>query len=138
VRVHAVNLATTATGVIAAAIPFGLLGVAIAVSASQCITAAYAFELLTTQIDITWRDLASELVGPAIAAAMMVEALVALKRVWHPLEHSEGVGIVLALALIVIAAVVYLAALAIFDRRRREDARQLVTRLLGLRSRSAG
>ena len=138
VRVHAVNLATTAIGVIAAAIPFGLLGVAIAVSASQCITAAYAFEVLTTQIDITWRDLASELVGPAIAAAMMVEALVALKRVWHPLEHSEGVGIALALALIGIAAVVYVTALAIFDRRRRADARQLVNRLRGLRSRSAG
>ena len=46
VRIHTVNLVVTAVLVIATAIPFGLIGVASAVSASQVLVGLYAFGLL--------------------------------------------------------------------------------------------
>jgi PST family polysaccharide transporter len=137
VWVQAVNLTVTAITVIATAVPFGLLGVAIAVSFSQCVTAVVAFALLTRQIEISWADLTKEFAAPAVASAVMVAAMVAFDRSVHLLGHDEALGIGLLLAEVAIGFVVYAAALLSLDRRRREDARQFPRLLRMLRSRSS-
>jgi O-antigen/teichoic acid export membrane protein len=133
IRVHGVNLAATATAVTAAAIPFGLIGVAVAVSVSQCVTGVYAFGLLTRQIDLGWRELAEEFAGPAVASAIMLAALVAFARSVHPLSHSEAGAVALTVAQVGIGLLVYAAVLTTVDRRRRGDARRLLARLRALR-----
>jgi PST family polysaccharide transporter len=133
IRITSVNLAVTSAAVVAAAIPFGLLGVAVAVSVSQCVTAVYAFQLLTGQIDIGWRELSREFAGPGVAAAVMLVALLAYASTVHPLSHTEAGAIALTLAQVGIGVVAYAAILTTVDRRRRGDARRLLARIASLR-----
>ncbi len=129
VRTHAVNLLMTATVVTAGAILFGLIGVAVAVSVSQVVTALYAFGLVTKLIDISWPELGKELAGPALAACAMLAAMVSFADVLRPLSHGEAIALALTAAQVVTGSLVYLAVLMTVDRRRRREARRTLTGL---------
>ncbi len=129
VRIHGLNLAVTAVLVIATAIPFGLIGVASAVSVSQLVVGLYAFGLLSPHMEMTWHDLLAEAASPFIASAAMVAAMVAFALVVHPLDHGVAVGFVLTAVQVLIAGAVYLAALGFIDPRRRADLHAMRRRL---------
>lgn len=129
VRIHGLNLGVTAVLVIATAIPFGLIGVASAVSVSQVLVGLYAFRQVASHVGMTWRDLAAEMAAPLLASGAMVAAMVAFAVSAHPLGHGEAVGLLLTAIQIIIGAIVYISALAFVDPRRRGDLRTLVSRL---------
>jgi PST family polysaccharide transporter len=126
VRIHGFSLASTALFVIAAAIPFGLIGVAIAVSLSQCITALFAFRLVSPLVDMSWRDLGAEFAWPAVATAAMLLAMFAFAAAADPLGHREFVALVLTACEALVGGAVYLALVVALDRRRREDLRRIL------------
>lgn len=121
VRIHTVNLVVTAVLVIATAIPFGLIGVASAVSASQVLVGLYAFGLLAPHVDMTWRGLAAEAVSPFVAAGAMLAAMVAFAVLVHPLDHGEALGFLLTGLQVLIGGLVYVGALGFIDPRREAD-----------------
>ncbi|HEY2320474.1 MAG TPA: oligosaccharide flippase family protein [Solirubrobacteraceae bacterium] len=125
VRIHGLNLAVTAVLVIAAVIPFGLLGAAGAVSASQVVVGLYAFHQVASHIGMGWRDLAAELISPLVASGAMVAAMVAYAIWVDPLGHGTAVGFLLTGIQVVLGAAVYLGALSFIDPRRRDDLRGL-------------
>lgn len=129
VRLHGVNLFTKATFVVAAAIPFGLLGVALAVSASQLTTAAYAYRLLTHEIDVRWRDLLRVLARPAIASGGLLGAMLAVGHTAHPLRHGEATAAGLTVVQALAGGLAYLAVLLLIDPARRHDLAALTWRL---------
>jgi PST family polysaccharide transporter len=129
VRIHGLNLAVTAVLVIATAIPFGLVGVATAVSVSQVLVGLYAFGLLAPHVGMTWRDLLAEAFSPLIASAALVAVMVAFALVTHPLDHGVALGFLLTGVQVVLGAAVYLAALGFIDPRRRGDLRAMGRRL---------
>jgi len=135
VRMHGLNLGVTAVLVIAAAIPFGLVGVATAVSVSQVLVGLYAFHLVSTHVGMSWREMAAEAASPLIASAAMVAAMVAFAVVAHPLDHGVFVGFVLTGVQVLLGGVVYLATLGFIDPRRQAD---LVALRHRLRRRRAG
>lgn len=134
VRIHGLNLGVTAILVIATAIPFGLIGVASAVSASQVLVGLYAFHLLSPHVGMSWRELAAETASPLIASGALVAAMVAFAVLTDPLAHGEAVGFALTGAQVLIGGVAYVAALAFIDPRRSADLLALRRRL----RRSAG
>jgi PST family polysaccharide transporter len=121
VRIHSVNLAVTAVLVIATAIPFGLVGVATAVSVSQLLVGLYAFGLIAPHVDMTWRALAAEAVSPLVASAALLAAMVAFAVLVHPLDHGEAVGFVLTGVQVLLGGLIYVAALGFIDPRREAD-----------------
>jgi O-antigen/teichoic acid export membrane protein len=129
VRIHGLNLGVTAVLVIATAIPFGLIGVASAVSVSQLLVGLYAFRQVATHVGMTWRDLAAEMVPPLLASGAMLAAMLAFAMSVDPLDHGEALGLLLTAAQVLIGALVYITALAIIDPRRRGDLRRVVRRL---------
>lgn len=134
VRMHSLNLGVTAVLVIAAAIPFGLIGVATAVSVSQVLVGLYAFHLVSTHVGMTWREMAAEAASPLVASGLLLAAMVAFAVVTHPLDHGEVLGFVLTGVQVLLGAVVYLGALGFIDPRRRHDLTAMRRRL----GRSAG
>jgi PST family polysaccharide transporter len=128
VRIHGVNLVSTAVGVIATAIPFGLIGVAISVSAGQCIAGVFAYACVSTLLDLGWGDFAAEFAAPAAAAALMAAAMVGFAALVDPLGHGEAAGIALTVAEAAVGAVLYGLVLLVLDRRRRADVRWLLSR----------
>jgi O-antigen/teichoic acid export membrane protein len=129
VRIHAVNLAVTAAFVGAVAVPFGLIGVASAVSVSQVLVGFYAFAKAAPFIGMSWRNLLAELVYPVAAAVAMLAAMLAFSGAVDPLSHGEALGLMLTAAEVLVGAIVYIAALAIIDARRRSDLRAAVQKL---------
>jgi O-antigen/teichoic acid export membrane protein len=129
IRVHGVNLVATAVGVAATAIPFGLLGVAIAVSAGQLISAIYAYHRLTGLIDVSWRDLGREFARPGLAAAVMLAVMLGFAGGVDPLAHGEAAGLALTVAEVCLGALSYIATLIAIDGERRGDARRVASRL---------
>jgi O-antigen/teichoic acid export membrane protein len=129
VRIHGLNLAVTAILVIATAIPFGLIGVASAVSVSQVLVGLYAFRQVASHIGMGWSDLLAELASPLVSSGLMVSAMVVFAVAVDPLGHGTAVGFVLTAVQVVIGACVYLGALAFIDPRRRADLRGLRRRL---------
>jgi O-antigen/teichoic acid export membrane protein len=129
VRIHSVNLAVSAVLVSAAAIPFGLIGVATAVSVSQLLVALYAFGKVAPFVGMSWRDLATALACPLAASAAMVAAMLAFSATFGPLTHGEALGLVLTAAQVSIGAIVYVAILAIIDGRRRSDLRAAMRKI---------
>ena len=122
VRIHGLNLGVTAVLVIAAAIPFGLIGVASAVSVSQVLVGLYAFHLISTHVGMTWREMLAEAVSPLIASALMVAAMVAFAVVTQNLlSHGVALGFLLTGVQVLIGGAMYLAALGFIDPRRRAD-----------------
>lgn len=126
VRIHGFDLGATALGVSAAAIPFGLVGVATAVSVSQCLTALYAFRLVAPLIELDWRELGAEYAGPVLATGVMLAAMFLFAATVSPLSHAEAIALVLTAAQVAIGAVVYVASLMVVDPRRRNDVRRIV------------
>ncbi len=123
VRVHVLGLVSMAVLVISAAVPFGLLGVAIAVSASQCLTAAYAFHRVGPLIGLGWRDLVRDFAGPTVATAVMLLSMLAFTAAVDPLGNGYALALTLTLAEAALGALVYLIALLVVDRQRRGDMR---------------
>ena len=134
VRIHGVALAVTALFVCAAAIPFGLVGVAVAVSLSQCLTAFYAVHLIAPVIGLGWRELGAEFASPALASVAMLVAMFGFAHAVHPLGSGEAAGLALTAAEVLIGAIVYVGLLVSVDRRRRDDLRRL---LASIRTRHA-
>ena len=129
VRIHGLNLAVTVVLVIGAAIPFGLIGVASAVSVSQVLVGLYAFHLLSDHVGMTWRAMAAEAASPLIASGLLLAAMVTFAVLTHPLDHGVVIGFVLTGVQLLIGAVAYLAALGFIDPRRRSDLTAIGRRL---------
>jgi hypothetical protein len=110
----------------AAAVPFGIVGVAVAVSASRCLTGAYGLRHAAALTGLHRRDLQRALAGPAVAAGIMLIAMVGFASAIDPLRHDH----VLAGALIVlealIGALVYTLVLLLVDGERRRSAGELL------------
>ena len=121
IRIHGLNLGVTAVLVIAATIPFGLIGVASAVSISQVLVGLYAFGLLAPHVGITWRVLLAEAASPFVASGALLAAMVAFGVLAHPLDHGHFIGFVLTGVQVLIGGIVYVAALGFIDPRRRDD-----------------
>ncbi len=134
VRIHGLNLGVTAVLVIATAIPFGLIGVASAVSVSQVLVGLYAFNLLSPHVGMSWRELGAEAASPLVASGVLLAAMVAFAVVVHPLHHGTAIGFLLTGVQVLIGGAAYLGALGFIDPRRRADL-MAVRRRLG---RSAG
>jgi O-antigen/teichoic acid export membrane protein len=129
VRIHGLNLGVTAVLVCAAAIPFGLIGVASAVSVSQVIVGLYAFGLVAPHMGMTWRELAAEAASPLVAASSLLAVMVSFAIAIHPLDHGEALGLLLTGVQVVLGGVVYVAALAFVDPRRAADLARLRRKL---------
>jgi O-antigen/teichoic acid export membrane protein len=129
VRIHGLNLGVTAVLVCAAAIPFGLIGVASAVSVSQVIVGLYAFGLVAPHMGMTWRELAAEAASPLVAASSLLAVMVSFEIAIHPLDHGEALGLLLTGVQVVLGGVVYVAALAFVDPRRAADLARLRRKL---------
>ncbi len=129
VRIHGLNLGVTAVLVIASAIPFGLIGVASAVSVSQVLVGLYAFHLLSPHVGMSWHELAAEAASPLIASAALLSGMVSFALLTQPLDHGEALGFVLTGVQVLIGGVAYLAALGFIDPRRRADLMALRRRL---------
>jgi O-antigen/teichoic acid export membrane protein len=121
VRIHGLNLGVTAVLVCATAIPFGLIGVASAVSVSQLLVGLYAFGLLSPHVGMTWRELLGEATSPLIASAALLATMEAFAVTTHPLDHGVTLGFLLTGVQVLIGAVVYLGVLGFIDPRRRAD-----------------
>ena len=111
VRIHTLNLVVTAALVTAAAVPFGLIGVATAVSVSQVVVGIYAFGQIAPFADLRWSDLVSDLAIPSAAAGCMIAAMLAFASGLHPLGDGEATAAALTIAEAAVGAVTYLALL---------------------------
>jgi O-antigen/teichoic acid export membrane protein len=123
VRIHGVNLVVTVALVCAAAVPFGRVGVASALSISQVAVGLYAFAVTAPSRGVGFGYLAGRAAAPLIAAAAMVGAMLAFSAVVSPLGHGEARGLLLTGAEVVLGALVYMTLVAMLDPGRREDLR---------------
>jgi O-antigen/teichoic acid export membrane protein len=128
VGVQLVTFVAVASTVTVGAIEWGLLGVAIAMSISALVSAAYALVCVCDLLDISSRQVASWFAGPATAAALMVAAMLAYTSALEPLNHAAGLRILLTLGEVVVGAAVYIIVLATIDGPRRREARRLLSR----------
>jgi O-antigen/teichoic acid export membrane protein len=126
VRMHAVSLASMAAFVGAAAVPFGIVGVAIAVSASRCLTAAYGLRHAAALTGLHSGDLQRALAGPVVAAVMMLIAMVVFASALDPLGHDHVLAAVLTVLEALIGAFVYTIVLLLVDGERRRSAGELL------------
>jgi PST family polysaccharide transporter len=124
VSMHLVNLCSMALLVTVAAIWIGLVGVAVAVSVSQCLTAAYALRRVAPLVDLGWADLARAAAGPAFATAPMLLAMFGFAAAVRPLSHAAVLAWGLVAAEVAIGAIAYLAILLAIDRPRRDSLRR--------------
>lgn len=131
VRMSTFYLSVTAACVIAGALSYGPTGVAIGISLSACASAVFNLAVLTRQLDLSGRELIASGVGPAVASAMMLVAMLLLNSALNPAARSEVAGIAATCAEAAVGFIVYLAALLIVDRPRREDLSSLARRLAG-------
>lgn len=136
VRMHGLGLAVTAASVCGAAIPFGLIGVATAISVSQCVIAIYGYALLVPVLSLSWRDLAAEMSRPLVASGAMVAAMFGFAALVTPLDHSELPAVALTVAEALCGGLVYAALLLQIDSRRRNDLREFMRSRLGLLQRA--
>lgn len=129
VRMHLMSLLTMAMFVGATAAPFGLVGVGIAVSASQCVTAAYMLRYAVTLTGLDWSDLRGAAGGPLLATSAMLLAMFAFSVAASPLAHPLPLAWGLVTAETIIGGGVYVAVLLAIDRSRRQRARMLLVTL---------
>jgi O-antigen/teichoic acid export membrane protein len=126
IRMHTVSLTTIAIFVVAAAIPFGLVGVAVAVSASRCVTAVYGLRQAGRVTGLHRDDLTRALKGPVAASLVMVLAMFGFAALVSPLDHRVVLAWALTVAEAVLGAIVYGIVLLGLDRDRRRSAMNLV------------
>jgi O-antigen/teichoic acid export membrane protein len=123
VRIHGVSLALTVTLVCAAVVPFGLVGVASALSISQVAVGLFAFAAIAPSLGMGFGYLAHRATAPLLAAGAMMGAMLAFSAAVSPLGQGELRGLLLTGAQALLGAVVYLALLATIDSGRRNDLR---------------
>jgi O-antigen/teichoic acid export membrane protein len=123
VRIHGVSLVLTVALVGAAAVPFGLVGVASAVSISQVAVGLFAFAATAPSLQLGFGYLAGRVAAPLVAAGAMVGAMLAFSAAVSPLGRGEFRGLLLTGAEALLGAVLYLALLATLDAGRRSDLR---------------
>jgi O-antigen/teichoic acid export membrane protein len=120
-RLHTLNLSVTVILVGVAVIPFGLLGVATAISLSAVAVGIYSVILTTRVTEVSNREVRSELGRPIAASIAMLAAMLLFAYQVDLLGHGEFWGIVLTLVEVGIGVVVYAVLLAAIDPRRRRD-----------------
>jgi O-antigen/teichoic acid export membrane protein len=128
-RLHTLNLSVTGILVGIAVVPFGLLGVATAVSLSAVAVGIYSVVLTTRVTEVANSEVRSELVRPIAASIAMLGVMLLFAYQVDLLGHGEFWGIVLALAEVAIGAVVYAVLLAAIDPRRRRDLENLAVKI---------
>jgi PST family polysaccharide transporter len=128
VRLHLVSLCTIVVFLTAAGIPFGLIGVAVAVSVSQLLTAAYALFRVGPLIELGRPELRRVLAGPTIATAVMVLAMFGVSAAVNPLDHAPLLRWALMLAEAGVGAIAYVLMLLAVDAPRRRAAGDLLAR----------
>jgi O-antigen/teichoic acid export membrane protein/GT2 family glycosyltransferase len=104
-RMHTLALLVTIVGV-GAGLPFGVLGVAIGLSVSSIVVAAYAVHGMGTVAGIALADLWREIWPPAAASLLMAGALFCLEQF---VVHADRRAVVPGLALVLGQAVLGLA-----------------------------
>lgn len=128
-RVQIAGLAVIVATVVPGALVSGLLGVAIAVSFSSCITVAYAMSGVCRQLGLPWRELVVDMLAPAGASLVMAGAMLVFQDATLLVDNSEPVRILLLVCDLLVGAVVYIAAVAVVDAPRREAMRRALRRL---------
>jgi O-antigen/teichoic acid export membrane protein len=114
-RVHLVSVAL-AVGLMLLLLPFGLLGVATAVSLSAVGMTAYAIARVPRVVPVDVRRLLSEIWPPTAAAVAMAAAVYPLERFLIDADgRSVSVGFALLGAESLLAAALYLAALRLLS-----------------------
>ena len=114
--------------VAAAVFPFGVVGVAAAVSASTCLTGIYGFSRVARDVQMTWRDLGHEYLAPVVGSIAMLAVMFGFMALANPLDHGEVGGIALCVAEFALGAVAYTAVLLSLDHERRGDLKALLAR----------
>jgi O-antigen/teichoic acid export membrane protein len=114
-RVHLVSV-VLAVGLMLLFLPFGLIGVATAVSLSAIGMAAYAIARVPKVVHVDVRRLLGEVWPPTAAAVVMAAAIDPVERFLIDADgRSVGAGFALLGAEGALAAAVYLAALRVFS-----------------------
>lgn len=126
IQMHSVSLTTIAIFVVAAAIPFGLVGVAVAVSASRCVTASYGLRHAGRVTGLTRDDLIRAVKGPVAASLVMVLVMFGYAALFNPLDHRVLLAWLLTAGEAALGALVYGLVLLAIDRERRRSAMHLV------------
>ncbi len=126
IRMHSVSLTTITIFVVAAAIPFGLVGVAVAVSASRCVTAGYGLRHAARVTGLQRDDISRAVKGPAAASVVMVLVMFGFAALVNPLDHRVVLAWALTVAEAALGALVYGVVLLAVDRDRRRSALRLV------------
>ena len=129
-RLHTLNLTVTVVLVCAAVVPFGLLGVATAMSLSAVAVGIYSVVLTTRVTEVSNAEVLSELGRPIAASIVMLTAMLLFAYQVDLLGHGEFWGIVLTFAEVGIGALVYSGLIVAIDPRRRRDLRNLAVRIL--------
>ena len=119
----------TAVTVTVAALLWGALAVAIAVSLSTCITAAFAVVRIANNLSLPLREMLIELATTVVAAAVMAVAIWALNTDVNVLGHSELVGLLVLIGDVLVGVIVYTATLVAIDSQRRVAGQTLARRL---------
>jgi O-antigen/teichoic acid export membrane protein len=127
IRLHSVNLATIIVFVGAAAIPFGLIGVAIAVSLSRCVTAAYGLRLAAPLVGLGPRDVGRAAARPLLATVVMLACTFAFGAYAQPLTHRGVATLALTVAEAGVGIAAYAATLLTLDRVWRQRLSGLLT-----------
>ena len=126
IRMHSVSLVSIAVLVVGAAIPFGLVGVAVAVSVSRCLTAGYGLTHAGPLTGLHRGDFYKAMRGPALASVVMLLAMFGFAAAVDPLGYGQAVALVLTVAEALVGALAYAIVLLLVDRDRRHSAMRLV------------
>jgi O-antigen/teichoic acid export membrane protein len=123
VRVHFVGFVCIAVTVSTAAVLWGLVAVAIAMSVSSFLTAIYALRLVGALLEISGRELVLDALGPLTATGAMLGAMLLFGQGLSPLSHARAVALALCAAEAVVGAIAYISVLFGIDPRRRAELR---------------
>jgi O-antigen/teichoic acid export membrane protein len=124
-RMHAVSAALTAI-LMLALLPFGLIGVAAALSLRSVGTAVYAMWATGTVLELPLRRLLTQIWPPAAAALLMAAVVFPLERLVVDADsHSTPVGLALLAGEALLAVAVYLGALITLAPSLRRELRAL-------------
>ncbi|MGH2856089.1 MAG: oligosaccharide flippase family protein [Solirubrobacteraceae bacterium] len=124
-RIQAIGLALTVVTVAPAGIEWGLVGVAIAVSVSACVTVLCAMVGIARRLDVPVRRLFDGAPETLSASLAMIAAMMLFDRGARVLAHPEGLRVALLAAEITIGAAVYAAVISVDPRRRAAGMRAL-------------
>jgi O-antigen/teichoic acid export membrane protein len=119
----------TAVTVTVAAVLWGAVAVAIAVSFSTCVTAAFAVVQIADDLSLPLGELLVELTTTLVAAAVMAVAIWALNTDVDVLRRSELVGVLVLIGDGLVGLIVYTGTLLAIDPRRRLAGQSLTRRL---------